>query len=331
MMKISKFIVMLPIIFVVAIFLYFFTQNDDRRVTTYMKDKYDMDSVIKNKGLTNGFPSDQEYVVYPKDHEDLTLSVIIDHEGSLTDNYARMLEADRELHQLKKVMPEIEKLGFVASKEDNLLFVSENSISANLYSPTALDIAHFEEADLDRFFALQKLIKQSGATIDDVNVTDMKEVSESTVLSFDVKSIENVHTKEELLFYMKKSNATVASYYENKKWASKKEKVENDRFTFDSPSGKGDSWFNCREMNQKGECTNIFVQIYFKDHTLTQANRYLEEDFVSIFTLFEKTIQPKASIEYSFIEESSDDSLRFTDYEIAQYASTAGFIKRNFQ
>lgn len=84
-------------------------------------------------------------------------------------------------------------------------------------------------------------------------------------------------------------------------------------------------------MNQKGECTNIFVQIYFKDHTLTQANRYLEEDFVSIFTLFEKTIQPKASIEYSFIEESSDDSLRFTDYEIAQYASTADFIKRNFQ
>lgn len=304
-MKISKFIVMLPIIFVVAIFLYFFTQNDDRRVTTYMKDKYDMDIVIKNKGLTNGFPSDQEYMVYPKDHEDLTLSVIIDHEGSLTDNYARMLEADRELHQLKKVMPEIEKLGFVASKEDNLLFVSENSISANLYSPTALDIAHFEEADLDRFFALQKLIKQSGATIDDVNVTD--------------------------IFYMKKSNATVASYYENKKWASKKEKVENDRFTFDSPSGKGDSWFNCREMNQKGECTNIFVQIYFKDHTLTQANRYLEEDFVSIFNLFEKTIQPKASIEYSFIEESSDDSLRFTNYEIAQYASTADFIKRNFQ
>lgn len=155
-MKISKFIVMLPIIFVVAIFLYFFTQNDDRRVTTYMKDKYDMDIVIKNKGLTNGFPSDQEYMVYPKDHEDLTLSVIIDHEGSLTDNYARMLEADRELHQLKKVMPEIEKLGFVASKEDNLLFVSENSISANLYSPTALDIAHFEEADLDRFFCITK-------------------------------------------------------------------------------------------------------------------------------------------------------------------------------
>lgn len=52
--------------------------------------------------------------------------------------------------------------------------------------------------------------------------------------------------------------------------------------------------------------------IYFKDHSLTQTNSHLEEDFNSIFTLFGKTIQPKASIEYSFIEESSDDSIRFT-------------------
>lgn len=329
-MKIPKFIVMIPILFVIAIFLYFFTQNDDRRVKTYMKDKYDMDIVIKHKGLTNGFPSDQEYIVYPKDHEDLTLSVILDNQGKLTDNYARMLEADRELHKLKKVMPEIEKLGFASSKEDNLLFVSENSIWAYLYSPTALDIARFEDEDLDRFFALQKLIKQSEANIDYVNVTDMKEVSESTALSFDVESMGNIHTKEEFLFYMKKSNSAVASYYENKKWASEKEKVENDRFTFDSPNSKGDTWLNCREINQKGECTNLFVQIYFKDYTLTQGNSHLEEDFESIFTLFDKTIQPKASIEYSFIEESSDDSLRFTDYEITQYASTADFIEKNF-
>ena len=328
-MKISRLVFILPILLIGAISLYFFSQTDDRRVTTYMKDKYGIDIMIKNKGFTSGFPSDQEFTVSPKDHKDFTFSVIIDSEANITDNYARMLEGDRELHKLQKVMPEIKKLGFVVSKEDDFLFVSENSISVNLYSPTALEVAHFEDQDLDRFLALQKLIKQSGALVDLVDVTDMQEVSESTTIGFDMKHAESIHTKEQLLSSMKKSNMVIASYYENKKWESEKEKVENERFTFDSPHN--DKWFNCRETNNKGECTNIFVQIYFKDHSLTKANSHLEEDFKSIFTLFEKTIQPKATIEYSFIEESSDDSIRFTEHEIAQYASTADFIQKNFE
>lgn len=328
-MKISRLVIVLPILLVGAIALYFFSQTDERQVTTYMKDKYGIDIMIKNKGLTNGFPSDQEFTVYPKNHNDLKFSVIIDSQGNITDNYSRMFEGDRERHKLQKIMPEIEKLGFVIAKDDDLLFVSENSISVNLYSPTTLEVAHFEDQNLDRFFALQKLIKQSGALVDLVHVTDMKEVSESTAIGFDMKHAESIHTKEQLLSLIKKSNMVIASYYENKKWESEKEKVENDRFTFDS--NYSDNWFNCRETNNKGECTNIFVQIYFKDHSLTKANSHLKEDFNRIFTLFEKTIQPKASIEYSFIEESSDDSIRFTEQEIAQYASTADFIQKNFK
>ncbi|WP_338653620.1 hypothetical protein [Lysinibacillus sp. Y5S-8] len=94
--------------------------------------------------------------------------------------------------------------------------------------------------------------------------------------------------------------------------------MQNRRFTFDSKYN--DYWFKCRATNDKGKCTNIFVQIYFKDHSLTQANSHLEEEFNTIFMLFEKR--------YSFIEESSDNSIHFTGAEIAQYASTADFIKK---
>lgn len=90
-----------------------------------------------------------------------------------------------------------------------------------------------------------------------------------------------------------------------------------------------DKWFNCRETNHKGECTNIFLLIYFKDHSLTQTNSLVEEEFNNIFTLFRKMLPLKATIEYSFIEESSDDSIRFTEQVIAQYAQPIS--SKNFE
>ncbi|MEE3808686.1 hypothetical protein V2H29_17255 [Lysinibacillus fusiformis] len=70
---------------------------------------------------------------------------------------------------------------------------------------------------MDRFFELLKLVKQSGANIDHVNVTDRKEVSQSTAIGFDMMLAESIDIKEELLVSIKKSNWEVASFYENKK------------------------------------------------------------------------------------------------------------------
>ncbi|WP_141903018.1 hypothetical protein [Lysinibacillus sp. Y5S-8] len=70
---------------------------------------------------------------------------------------------------------------------------------------------------MDRFFELLKLVKQSGTNIDHVNVTDRKEVSESTAIGFDMMLAESIDIKEELLVSIKKSNWEVASFYENKK------------------------------------------------------------------------------------------------------------------
>lgn len=101
------------------------------------------------------------------------------------------------------------------------------------------------------------------------------------------------------------------------------------RFTFDSEYS--DYWFNCRETNEQGECTNIFVTIYFNENSLTKANVNLEMDLNSIFTLFEEKIKPKASVEYNFIEKGSGNSVRFLDKEIARYDNTSDFIKQNFK
>ncbi|MGE7021617.1 hypothetical protein [Solibacillus cecembensis] len=81
---------------------------------------------------------------------------------------------------------------------------------------------------------------------------------------------------------------------------------------------------------KKWACTHIFVTVYFKDNSLTKTNLNLEKDLNSIFNLFEKTITPKALVEYNFIEVSSDDGIRFKDHEIKKYASTLDFINNNF-
>lgn len=296
-----------------------------------MKNEYGINVEIKQL-IRYGIASNKEYIVSPKNNKDIEFSVIIDPstERVITDNYSRALEVNIEQHKLEKVIPDIEKLGFIGSINDEIRvsFLGEQNI-VFLNSTSPFEIATFEEKELDRFFDIQELIKGSGALIHRVNVSDMREPSESNYISLDMGMLKSVSTKEDLLLQIKKSNWEIASFYENKKWESEKANVENERFTFGSKYD--DYWFNCRETNEKGECTNIFVSLNFKENSLTKANNNLEKDFNSIFTLFEKTITPKAMIEYSFIEVGSDDSVRFTDQEIAKFGTTSNFIDKNFK
>lgn len=160
-------------------------------------------------------------------------------------------------------------------------------------------------------------------------VTDLREPADSNSFAFNMEHLQNVKTKEDLFVQIKRGSWELSSFHENKKWEAERAKVENDRFTFQSEYDN--YWFNCRETNEKGECTNIFVTVYFDENSLTKANVHLEQDLNAIFTLFEKTITPRVAIEYSFIEKGSDDSIRFLDKEIATYENTSHFIRQNFK
>ncbi|MCH7321581.1 hypothetical protein LZ480_06705 [Solibacillus sp. MA9] len=319
--------------------------SNDELIKDYVKDTYGIDIVVKDSYKNSLELGEDSYIVAPVDHQEMEFSVVVydnptedeinyKSEHFIKDNYLNALEADKELHKLDKVIPDINKLGFDESfNDENRVFIGEvggkKAIWSSFYSTSHMELASFEEKDLDRLFELYKLVKQSGALFEIIYVSDMREPHESETFVFDMEKLKGVKTKEDFLLEMKKSNANIASLYENKKWESEKKKIENERFTFDSKYD--DYWFNCTLTNGNGECTNIFVTVYFKENSLTKSNINLEKDLNAIFTLFEKTIYPKASIEYCFIEEGSDDSVRFTDYEIKKYSSTLDFINKNFK
>lgn len=331
----KKLIAVVLLLVAVSGYLFFFYQSDERIVKEYAKNEYGIDVEIKELKNT-GFLSDDEYIVFPKNHEDLEFTIIVPFDdGIISDNYSRALAADQELHKLKKVMSEVRDLGFSGSNNGEIKVdfvkigkdLSSNKYIVNLYSDSPIKIVSFEDKELDRYFKLLSLIQQSEAKIHRVFISDRREPVDSNTIVLNMDNLNNVKTKEGLLLQIKRSNWKFASYYENKKWESKKAKVENERFTFGSKYDE--YWFNCGEMNETGECTSIFVQIEFKENSLNQENVYLEEDLNSIFNLF-KTIAPTANIEYSFIEEESDDSKRFMDHEIKKFGETSNFIEKHF-
>ncbi|MEG0438625.1 MAG: hypothetical protein RR587_05250 [Solibacillus sp.] len=319
--------------------------SNDQLINDYVNDTHGIDIVIKDSYKNELELGEDSYIVSPVDHQEMEFSVVVksfiaedepklNYKGKhfIRDNYLTALAADTELHKLDKVIPDIKKLGFSESfNNENRVFFGEEGkeIWGLLYSTPPMEIKSFEEKDLDRLFELYKLIKQSGALFDMVTISDMRPNHVSGSFVFEMKALKDINTKEEFLLEMKKTNSNIASFYENKKWASEKEKIENDRFTFDTEYS--DYWFNCREVNANGACTNIFVTVYFKDNSLTKTNINLEKDLNSIFNLFEKRITPKALIEYNFIEVSSDDGIRFQEHEIKKYSSTLDFINNNFK
>lgn len=331
-------IVVAIIILVIASFAiynaYFTNAAEERKVKEYVKEKYGYNVEIKSLSRA-GFNADYEFLVFPENHKDLQFEVVLDsYTDAITDDYAYAIEADKAFHQLEKVIPAIEQLGFQGPDyfdgEIRVDYWAEKKMhNLYLYSVTPLEMATFEDQELDRFFELQRIIQQSGADITAVSVTDMREPADSKSVSFNMNAVKSVNTKEALFTQIKRGSWELASFDENKKWEAEKAKIENDRFTFQSEYD--DYWFNCRETNEKGECTNIFVTIYFNENSLTQSNTYLEQDLDAIFTLFEKTMTPRAAIEYNFIEKGSDDSVRFLDKEIERYESTAQFIRQNFK
>ncbi|UHA73544.1 hypothetical protein [Paenibacillus sp. 481] len=314
-----------------AVFVYIYFQSDEYRVKQYVKNEYGVNVEII-KLSREGIFSNKKYTVSPKNHKDIQFTVVIDYttDSVIADNYARALEVDNELHKLEKVIPDVEKLGFKDGINDEIrVGFTEEKNSLFLHSISPIEIATFAEKELGRFFELQKLIKQSGALIHHVSVYDMREPSKRKSIHLDMEKIKSVTTKEQLLSHIKKSNWEMVSFYENKKWESEKASVENGRFTFGTKYDE--YWFNCRETNEKGECSNILVTLSFKENSLTKANSNLEQDFNSIFTLFEETITPKAKIEYIFIEDGASDPVRFTEQEIAKFGTTSNFIAKNFK
>jgi hypothetical protein len=320
----------------VGTYLFFFNPSDERKVKKYAKSEYGID--IKVKKVSNkGFQSDDTYVVFPKKHEDLEFAITFPNgNGEITDNYSRALAADEKLHQLKKVMPRIKELGFKGSDNGNLKmdFVkigkdpSENKYLVHLSSPKPIEIATFEEEDLDKYLKLLTLIQESRAEINRVYITDERNVVDRNSIVLNMDNLKKVKTKEGLLFHLKRFNWEFASYYQNKKWESEKEKVENERFTFGSEYD--DYWFNCGELNEHEECTSLLAHVEFKGNSLNKQNVHLEEDLTSIIKLFDR-IAPKAQKEYSFTEEGSNDAKRFHDYEIKKFDDISSFIGKNFK
>ncbi|RHW34031.1 hypothetical protein D1B33_14625 [Lysinibacillus yapensis] len=190
---------------VAGIALYFADSTDAQKVEKYIKEKYGFKIGVEQV-IENGIAAHPTFVVFPKKHPDLLFKATLNPStDTITDDYPEALKADKALHKLEKVIPAIEQLGFESYDEEfKVSYLGSKKRTLKLYSSTPIDPASLKEEKLERFFELQQLIKESGASITHVMVEDNREPVESNSIYFAMTDMKDVKTKEEVLRLLSK-------------------------------------------------------------------------------------------------------------------------------
>ncbi|KGR79893.1 hypothetical protein [Ureibacillus sinduriensis] len=183
---------------VAGIALYFADSTEEQKVQKYIKEKYGFKIGIEQV-IEKGIASHPTFVVFPEKHPDIIFKATLNPStDTVTDDYPEALKADKAFHKLEKVIPAIEQLEFESFDEEfKVSYSGSKKRFLKLYSSTPIELASFKEEHLERFFELQQLIKESGASITHVMVEDNREPVESNSIYFAMADMKDAKTKEE--------------------------------------------------------------------------------------------------------------------------------------
>lgn len=340
-MKKTIFFVTCAVISVLMLYFNLKVESNDDVVKDYMKKKHGVTIQINEKIEEHPMVSSEiVYTASPVDQSDLLFSVTVNPDSDpaeIKDTYNQAVQTYQEYQKLKTVIPDIKKLGFDGDfKPDPLRFQSkqvngkwQNYITLPLQMDSRLDVASFEEKELDRFIKLIQLIQDSGASIQQVTVDDGGDKYESKRFLMKLEQLKGISSREAFLTQLKTMNWELASFYSNKRWEKEAKKIENERFSFGSKYD--DYWYNCQTTNDKGECTSILVPITYQKDGLNQRNSYLKEDLDAIFFFFDHIMEPKPNVEFILLEPDNPNTVRFTQADRYKYKSTDELIKGLFK
>lgn len=191
---------------VASIALYFADSTDEQKVEKYIKEKYGFE-IATEQVIEKGIAADPTFVVFPRKHPDILFKATLNPStDTITDDYPEALKADEAFHQLEKVIPAIEQLGFESYEEEfKVRYSGSKKRFLDLYSATPIETASIKEEELERFFKLQKLIKESGSSITHVRVENSREPAESNSISFTMADMKEAKTKEDVFIHIKKN------------------------------------------------------------------------------------------------------------------------------
>ncbi|RLQ91295.1 hypothetical protein [Planomicrobium sp. Y74] len=272
----------------------------------YAEEKYDFEvNVIKDEAAS--FYSSADVILSPKDDEDIRFGVIIDPYDNtiINDDYQFALKADKEYEKLKTVIPAIEELGFTGSKNNDfrISYLGDN-VYLNLQSDQEVNYGTFVEEELDRYYELYKLVKESRATLENMSVFGS---DDENGISLYLNPPEVVKTKEAFLIELKTSHWELINHEIVSKYATEMKNLNNDRFNFgnhynhryDDPF---DSSLYCLEVTETAECTSVGLSVTYQADKLNSSNPYLKEDLTSILDFISTHLEPEFKVEFVDID-----------------------------
>ena len=272
----------------------------------YAEEKYGFEVDVVEDEIAMIYSS-ADVILSPKNDEDIRFGVRIDlyDHTVIEDDYQFALEADKELQKLKSVAPAIEKLGFTGTGNTNIrLNYIEESTFLSLRSDKEVNFKIFIEEELDRYYELYQLIKESQANLTSFSVSGS---DEENGISLYLEPPSMVKTKEEFLLYLKINHMELVNHEIESQYATEVKNLNNDRFNFGNPydathDNPFDSWFYCNVVNENGDCTDAVISVAYQENKLNTSNPHLNEDLTSIFKFIETHLEPEIKVETVIID-----------------------------
>lgn len=305
----------------------------DYVVKNYVEDKYDFRvDIVETRTFGMGGPP--EFVVSPKNNEDIRFNVIVDSfdHTIIEDDYTYALEADEEFQKLKTVIPAIEEMGFTGSEHPDIrLNYNYDSIYLILMDQEGINFKMFAADGLDRYYALYQLNVESQADLETITIADE---SSSYSLDLYMEPLAAAKNKKEFLTILKTYHPLIVSHELVRQLQDEAAAIENERFYFGNQFAKEhgddeDPWLHCIEVNETAECTSAHITITYQEDGFTSDNPYFAEDLETIFGFIATHLEPEIRVETISLEadDLSGDSLEIGYEERMKYENVDELIE----
>ncbi|TGB00742.1 hypothetical protein [Halobacillus salinus] len=295
-----------------------FTTTEEEYVNAYMQDKYDKQIEMVYQG-SNPKGMGASHKVALKENPDVEFWVEV--EGTFktkveSDEYERGVDAYHEFQKIEDDIAEIEAMGFSKIEEpefSSYLDYSDDGYRINVMEGERLSLYDVSDERLDDWMELIRWAREHDVELTDLMVMGLpaEEFEEEDYLvRHEVKNVEDVENRSDLLREVAKENPRVLSWRLERqleeKVASLGGRVAAAPTDFPYEERR---WIECYEVDGQGKCIDAMVWLKYESAGFSPGHEKVEEDLIQVMQWTKEKMGRKSVVNFGILEDVKGEGM----------------------